>query len=252
MPPASAGSAAKILKNAVLDALFPIFCLSCGKEGFWLCQDCLAGMEILDFQVCPACEKQITDKGYLCRTCRDGQKSSLDGIVAAVSFENPAAKKLVRNFKYRFVADVSEPLAVLMARALVRNDFPLPDFLVPVPLHPRRLRWRGFNQSLLLADCLSENLSPLLKLGVSDVLERRKFNPPQMEIKNYAERLRNVEDIFGLKPDAGRVEIKNKKILLVDDICTTGATLEQCAKVLKASGARKVWAAVVARQSLKK
>lgn len=248
----SAKPAAKILKKTVLDALFPVFCLSCEREGFWLCRDCLAQMKILDFQVCPACENAVVEKGFLCRPCRDSRKFFLDGLVAAVSYEDPAAKRLVHNLKYRFVAGIAEPLAALMARALVRNDFPLPDFLVPVPLHPRRLRWRGFNQSQLLAESLSENLSPLLKTEVLDILAREKHNPPQMEIKNYAARRRNVENIFSLKASLDSARAKGKKILLIDDICTTGATLEECAKVLKTAGARKVFAAVVARQSLKK
>jgi len=73
-----------------------------------------------------------------------------------------------------------------------------------------------------------------------------------MEIKNYAARRRNVENIFSLKADSDSAGIKNKKILLIDDICTTGATLEECAKVLKTVGTKKVFAVVVARQTLKK
>lgn len=193
----------------------------------------------------------ITEKGCLCSSCRNSQKSSLDSLVAAVSYEDPAARHLVHNLKYRFVSDISEPLAKLISRALVRNDIALPDFLVPVPLHPKRLRWRGFNQSFLLASHLSDQLAPLTGVDILDILERTKFNRPQMQIKNYQERLQNMQNIFALKSSMRSDLIKNKKILLIDDIATTGATLEECAKILKSAGAKKVFAAVVARQSVK-
>jgi len=248
----TASSKIKSLKKIILDSLFPIFCLSCREEGFWLCESCLAQAKILDFQVCPACEISITDKGFLCPACREKRKSHLDGLIAAVSYEDPALKRLVHNFKYRFVGNISLPLAKLISRALIRNDLPLPDFLVPVPLHSRRLRWRGFNQSFLLALRLSEELAPLMEIEILDILERKKYNAPQMSVKNYRERLENVKNIFGLGSDANLDLLKNKNILLVDDIATTGATLEECAKVLKSSGAKKVFAAVVARQTIKK
>ncbi|MCX6766553.1 MAG: ComF family protein [Candidatus Moranbacteria bacterium] len=240
------------MKTVVLDSLFPVFCLSCGKEGFWLCESCLAQMKVLDFQVCPACEDNITDKGFLCFACRETRKLHLDGLIAAVSYEEPAARKMVHNFKYRFVSDISQPLAELVCRALIRNDAALPDFLVPVPLHPKRLRWRGFNQSLLLARHISDELTPSMEIEILDILQRKKFNRPQMQIKNYQQRLKNMQNIFGLIENIDKNIIKNKSILLVDDIATTGATLEECAKVLKSAGAKKVFAAVVARQSLKK
>lgn len=242
----------KPLKNVILDALFPILCLSCGKESFWLCEECLSQTKLLNFQVCPVCEDIITEKGQTCSACRASQKSSLDSLVAAVSYEDPAIKHLVHNFKYRFISDISEPLAKLISKALVRNDIAIPDFLVPVPLHPKRLRWRGFNQSFLLASRISEELAPLTGVEILDILERKKFNRPQMQIKNYQERLQNMHNIFGLNKGINENIIKNKNILLIDDIATTGATLEECAKVLKQFGAKKVFAAVVARQSVKK
>ncbi|OGI25241.1 MAG: hypothetical protein A3J76_05325 [Candidatus Moranbacteria bacterium RBG_13_45_13] len=242
----------KNIKNILLDALFPVYCQACRKEGFWLCEDCLKQTKVLDFQVCPDCENIITDKGFLCPRCRSSGKLHLDAMLCAVSYDKPAIKQLVHNFKYRFVRGIAGPLADLLNTALLRNDFPLPDFLVPVPLHPRRLRWRGFNQGLLLAEYISENLSPLMKTEVLDFLGRVKFNRPQMGIKSYQDRLKNVQGVIGLKADADLEKIKNKKVLLIDDIATTGATLEECAKVLKAAGAKKVFAAVVARQSLKK
>ena len=206
----------------------------------------------MDFQVCPICEKSITDRGALCAHCRDARQSHLDGMITAISYENPVTKKLIHHYKYRFVRDISLPLSKLISRVLVRNDFPLPDFLVPVPLHPRRLRWRGFNQSLLLANHISEELAPILGIEVVDAVNRVKYNRPQMQLNNYRERILNVQNIFELNPLANPAILKNKKILLIDDIATTGATLQECSNILKMAGAKRVFAAVVARQSVKK
>lgn len=238
-------------KSTILDTLFPIFCYSCGKEGYWLCEDCLTRIEIVDIQVCPCCENSITEKGILCPNCLANRKSFLSGIIVSVSYENPSVKKLVHNFKYRFISAIADPLAKLMTKALIRNDFSLPDLILPVPLHPRRLRWRGFNQSLLLAKNISKQITPHLELEILEILERKKCNSPQMKIKNYQERLQNVQGIFALKENIDCKKIENKKILLIDDITTTGATLQECARILKTAGAKKVYAVVIARQNFK-
>lgn len=206
----------------------------------------------MDFQVCPECEDIITKMGLICPACRSRQKSNLDALIAATSYENPAIKQIVHNLKYRFIADISQPLARLVVKALIRSDCPVPDYIVPVPLHPRRLRWRGFNQSLLLGEHISQELTPLMKIEVLDILTRKYFNQPQMKIKNYQTRLQNVKGIFDLKYDVDKKIIENKNILIIDDIATTGATIFECAKTLKENGARKVFSAVVARQSIKK
>ena len=210
------------------------------KQKFWI------------FRFAPLAKTASLTRVFCVRVAGKRAESHLDGLIAAVSYEDPTVKKLVHNFKYRFIGDISLLFAKLICSSLIRNDFPLPDFIVPVPLHPKRLRWRGFNQSLLLAEHISKDLAPLMEIEVLDILERQKYNQPQMQVKNYKERLKNVQNIFALKPDANPDLIKNKNILLIDDIATTGATLEECAKVLKDAGAKKVFAAVVARQVLKK
>lgn len=239
------------LKKFVLDVLFPVSCLSCGRETGWFCESCLRNVKLVEILACPSCEKEITPHGALCPPCRRAKEICLDALVTAASYENIFVKQLIHNFKYRFVSESAKPLAELMTKATVSHDLPLPHFLVPVPLHARRLRWRGFNQSELLAREISRNLAPPLSVPILNVLERRKNNKPQMEIKNYHERLKNMKNIFILRAGGARA-VRNKNILLIDDVATTGATLEECAKVLKENGAKKVTAAVVARQTLKK
>ncbi len=248
----SLSKTAKKIKNVILDTLFPINCLGCGKDFFWICEECFQKIPINREQICPACEREITFSGTLCKSCRRKRRSKLDALVTAASYEDPLIKKMVYNLKYRFVADFSHPLARIETKVLHLQNIPLPSFIVPVPLHPRRLRWRGFNQAKLIAKNISQNLTPPLQIPVLDILERKKHNKPQMEVKNYQDRLQNVKNIFCLKPDFDFRLIQGRKLLLVDDIATTGATLEECARILKRAGAKKVFAIVVARQTLKK
>jgi len=237
-------------KKIILDILFPIHCLSCRREGNWLCRECSQQIEILTSQVCPLCERVYTPAGLLCQSCRISAKSNLNALVVCASYENQAVKNLIYKFKYNFISELATPLAGIITNALLKNELPLPDIVVPVPLHPRRLRWRGFNQSHLLAEKISSDLAPLMKIRVLEILKRNKWNRPQMKIKNYKKRTENVKNIFHLESESPN--LKNKTVLLVDDIATTGATLQECAKILKKNGAKKVFATVIARQTLKK
>ncbi len=248
----------KSFKNFILDTLFPISCLSCGVRDAWLCPECFNQIGILTMQVCPYCEKAETPAGAICPRCkaRAIEKNSplaLNNLIVATRYTRNNLARLVHVFKYNFVPDLGVPLARLVAQAILENHLPLPDFIVSVPLHPRRLRWRGFNQAAILAAYLAENLSPGLTIPVLDAtVIRRIFTPPQMTIKNYAARKKNMQNSFSLGKKYSLEEniIKNKKILLIDDIATTGSTLLECAKVLKAAGAKKVFASVIARQEM--
>lgn len=233
------------IKNFALDTLFPIYCLSCRQAGAFLCEECFQKIRFLSFQVCPRCEKLITEKGRLCQRCHSSFPS-LDGLIAATRYKENGISRLVHLYKYNFVENLHLPLGRILVKAILKNDLPLPDLIVPVPLHSRRLRWRGFNQAELLAEHVAANLAPGFPIPVlHDLLVRQKYTPPQMKIGKYADRRKNVRDAFQIKTGAS---LKNKRVLLIDDICTTGATLFACAQVLKQNGAKKVMAAVIARQ----
>jgi ComF family protein len=241
----------KKIKKSILDTLFPVNCLGCGEENVWVCPKCLSAIKLNSVQFCPVCEKAVTVSGNLCPRCKEKGTSWLDGILATAAYEDPLLKKIIHSFKYRFVEELFKPLSKIMLRGLVNSDFFIPQLIVPVPLHRRKLRYRGFNQCLLLAKAVSINLAPGIEIEVADILERKKNNRAQMKIKNYRERIRNVEGIFRLKPECSDLLLKDKTVLLIDDIATTGATLQECAKVLRASGAKKVFASVIARQTAK-
>ena len=116
--------------------------------------------------------------------------------------------------------------------------------LVPIPLHKKRLNWRGFNQSEILA----EKIYGFYGLQVGNILTRNKNIKPQADIEDRENRMNNIKDSFACSANInGRPACVGRNIILVDDICTTGATLNECAKVLAANGAGKISALVVAR-----
>jgi len=132
------------------------------------------------------------------------------------------------------------PLAGLLQDYLATNAVP-GEFLIPVPLHQKRLRERGYNQSSLLA----QELGKLINLPVADnCLIRQKHAPPQARSSSVDDRRSNVADAFACRDQ----RLKDKQVLLIDDVSTSGATLDACAGALKAAGATSVWGLVLARE----
>lgn len=241
------------LQILALDTLFPIHCVSCRKEGEWICPECLRKIEILNEQVCPYCEKVATENGTICPQCKNSFSCKkkvvpLDALLVSAKYKENDLAKIIHLFKYSFARDLSIPLGKIIAECFSKNSLPLPDIIIPIPLHPRRLRWRDFNQSELLAQYLSQNIAPGMEIPMNNkILRRKRFTQPQMKIKNYAKRKENLKNAFTVINYNG---VKNKNILLVDDVCTTGSTLLECAKILKQNGAGKVFGAVISRQEI--
>ncbi len=239
------------LKELLLDILFPQFCLRCGKEGNLICQDCLSTIEISEYQFCPFCKKpnrvRIEDtekKGK----CKAHQKMNLDGLFSATSYENSLVRNLIRKFKYQpFLKTLREPLAFLIIAHFFlsgnKNFFEKSgsSLFLPVPLYYKREKWRGFNQSSEIAKILSEFFKIPLQ---TNNLIKIKRTQPQANLSRE-ERKKNVKDAFLIK---NHQTIKGKRIFLVDDVFTTGQTLEGCSKVLKEAGAKEVWGIVIARE----
>jgi ComF family protein len=227
----------KQLKGVALDFLFPQKCVGCGEEGNLLCSSCLKKLSWIKPPICPHCGKPQPG-GLLCTGC-NGWQSSIDGIRSPLIFEG-LARTSVHQFKYKNLKILAGPLAGLLSAYLVEN--PLQgDVLVPVPLHPKRLRERGYNQSELLA----RNLSKLIRLPViNDCLIRQKFVLPQAQTHSVQERRRNVKQAFVCKNGV----LAHKQVLLIDDVSTSGATLDACASALKSAGAITVWGIVLARE----
>jgi competence protein ComFC len=149
-------------------------------------------------------------------------------------------REAVHQLKYRSIRILVPTLAGLMHRFLVRNAISA-DCLVPVPLHPKRMRERGFNQSQLLAKELSKLTGMPLNEGA---LFRTRYTVPQARTTSVEQRRCNMEEAFGAHSD----RIKCSRVMLVDDVCTSATTMDACARALKESGAAAVWGLVLARE----
>jgi ComF family protein len=149
-------------------------------------------------------------------------------------------RQAIHQLKYRNLRAIAEPLAELLNDYLA--TYPIPgEVLVPVPLHQKRLRERGYNQSSLLAKALGK----LTNLPVvEDCLIRQRHAPPQARSTTVEERRSNVAGAFACRDH----RLQDKQILLIDDVSTSGATLDACAAALKATGATSVWGLVLARE----
>lgn len=240
----------KKIPNFIADALFPVRCIGCEKIDKFICEKCLKKIPQKSSQICPICEKESTLNGNVCQLCKKVDSNYLDRLFVISDYKNHLLSKAVHLLKYNFIADLATPLGTLGAETITKfSNFPTPDIIIPVPLHKRRLRWRGFNQSELLAKQISKKLMPNFELLVStDILLRKNYSKPQMKIKDSITRAQNIKNCFQIDRKKSKF-LKQKNILLIDDICTTGSTLNECAKELKRFHPKSISAVVLARQS---
>ncbi len=214
------------------DLVFPIECLVCGKSGSYLCDTCKDKLPKMEWQQCLVCQKP-SPFGKTHTECVT--RNSVDGALSALPHKNKNVYEIIKTFKYDFVSSLSTPLASLIVQTIkdqgLENYFQ--DFIIiPVPLHNRRYNWRGFNQALLLSLALAKNLGTKVD---EHLVIRKKYTQPQVKLSAY-ERKQNMENAFELVGDA-----TNKKIILVDDVITSGSTANELAKLLKQAKALEVW-----------
>jgi len=174
----------------------------------------------------------------LCPDCARWQ-AAIDGIHSPFRFEG-VMREAIHKFKYQNLRSLAAPLASMLQEYLVTNPVDV-DVLVPVPLHRKRLRERGYNQAELLA----QELGKLINIPViDDVLVRLRHTLPQARTATIEERRHNIADAFSCRDN----RLRNQRVLLLDDVATSGTTLDACAVVLKANGAAAVWGLVMARE----
>jgi ComF family protein len=228
----------------VVERCFPKHCLVCDLSGTFLCDSCFRAVPLHANQLCPICMRHNTPQGDVCFDCFGS--SALDGIFVAAPYRNSPLAAIIHAYKYRSLRVLADPLGTFLSEAVSRADIPLPTLLCAVPLHSMRLRFRGFNQSELLAEALAAQLAPSFPLAVSyNELRRIRFTAPQMSIARPDERHDNIRDAFAWR--SRETSLENASVWLVDDVATTTATLAECARVLKQAGAREVRGIVLAR-----
>ncbi|KKT24430.1 MAG: Phosphoribosyltransferase [Parcubacteria group bacterium GW2011_GWA2_43_9b] len=236
-----------------LDLIFPKFCLGCGQEGSHLCLGCFDTLPITKSTACFICGKR-SPSGQACQNCRRKHHSFLSGILIASDWNNLLLRQIIYGYKYQFIKELAASLSQLMINFLQTNkptNWSTDELiLIPVPLHGRRLAWRGFNQAEILTKKISGYFNTELN---QSLLIRRRYTLPQKEISNQKERVVNIKSAFALSPklnlpnNTNNNLIKNKIIILVDDVCTTGSTLEDCARALSPLKPKEIWGLVIAR-----
>jgi len=233
----------------LLDSFFPAYCLGCKGEGGFLCERCFEKFVRIEEQGCPWCYTPRRG-GACCLNCVN--KGFLDGVIVGRRFEEGSLlQKAIHQLKYDFVEELALPLGKFLAESLkegLAGESLEPFVLCPLPLHPQRYRWRGFNQSELLCREVARRDG----LEYKNLVKRVHFSRPQMELSRE-ERLKNVEAAFEvLRFDSedsshlSRIPLE-KTVLLVDDIATTLSTLNNAAKALKKAGYKRVYGLVLAR-----
>lgn len=235
-------------KNFLLELFFPSFCFGCKKEGFYLCGDCKSTLEISEYNYCLCGKNPLrlpSDSRGKCSRCQD---NSLTGLYSALPYKEKAlTRALIYHFKYDpYVKDLAKTLAAVVLEHLalagnLQEEIWKDSILVPMPLFLKREKDRGYNQS----EALSEELSKALTVPmITNALVKTKATAEQMKL-SAKERQENVKGAFEIK---NPTSIAGKKVFLVDDVYTTGSTMQECARVLRAAGAKKVWGIAIARE----
>jgi len=256
------------IKNYFWDIIFPIECLGCREEETWLCRACREKIKLNEKLICPICKKE-SPWGKVCPSCQGG--SFFDGVIVAAPYEQELLQDLIHTYKYQFIPGLQEPLSELMItiiKSLIEckqerlgkiidsgiGSFELNKFMempkvflepkkviiIPVPLHRKRLKERGFNQAELLAQKLNSFLGARVE---AKILFRQRYTRPQAEL-GALDRKENIKGAFVCVPGTN---LNGQNIILLDDVFTTGATMQECARALKQAGAGEIYGLVLAR-----
>lgn len=242
----------KYIKEGLLNFVFPLNCKVCGKSiresrGYSICEDCFKTIKLIEDPYCKKCGKPLirtefflNNKDILCINCR--KKHSYFNYARSVGVYDKALRKCIHLFKYYREKKLAKPLGKLLINYLSENKkyYQNVDLIIPVPLHENDLAIRGFNQSLLLAIEIGNYFS--VTVG-KDILIKKKITTFQIELLKK-EREKNLINAFLIKEPE---RIKEKNILLIDDVFTTGSTVRECSKELKKARAKNIWVLTLAR-----
>ncbi|MBI5022595.1 MAG: ComF family protein [Candidatus Magasanikbacteria bacterium] len=223
------GGAARLCKIFLAisrDLLFPVFCISCRVEGHWLCPPCLVKLQ-------SEIKQQVFQHPYL------------DKVFALADYKNEIIARLIHLLKYEYVEEIGEIFEKMIEEFVRQNGAAILDgrqiAIIPIPLHKKRYLERGFNQAELLAKSCGRCLNvPVL----SKALIRSRQTKTQVGLSG-AERRNNLQGAFALRQSLIDIE----RVILVDDVFTTGSTMEEVARVLRSAGIHEVLGVTVARET---
>jgi ComF family protein len=213
------------IRDFFLELIFPEFCLNCQKLGPSLCANCYHGLNFYFQGQKPNIVEENKEQVYF------------DQLQIMAQFRGPL-QKLIKALKYQNAKNIAPLLAKMLHRHL---KIPSADMLTFIPLHPKKLRWRGYNQCQEIALTLGE----ISKIPVQNLLIKTINNQAQAQIKEQKTRQERMRGVFAI-PTQNLPIIKNKHIMILDDVLTTGATVNEASRLLKLFGARKVDVIVLA------
>ena len=213
--------------SLLLDLIFPRTCYSCHHPGRYLCLNCQSKLIV--------------------RSIKYHKSGNIEGHLPLFHYHQPL-KPMIQDLKFKFVSDLIPEISLLISRTLKTNFPHLLEYwqkekfiLVPIPLHPHRQNWRGFNQSELIV----HELSPLINLNYQHLLIRHIDTPPQTSIKDKSARHTNISSAFHLDNQSfSQSHWENQNIILFDDVYTTGSTIRSAATIFPKSS--KIWALTIA------
>lgn len=226
-----------------LDFLFPKFCVGCKKMGSYVCADCFAKISFSETGFCTLCQRAAIG-GMTHPVCK--KSLTIDGVFSSLVYSG-IVKRLIYQFKYKpYLTNLQGLLTDFFFEGLIQKEpfyrlVRKKSVFVPIPLHRIKLRMRGYNQSLLLAQGLGQKLD----ITVIDCLERIVNTKTQVGLAQK-ERLENIKGAFAIKKRCEKDLHGVQQVFLIDDVVTTGATLREATKVLKRAGVQFVWGITLA------
>ncbi len=215
----------KAIKN-IVEIIFPVYCLGCGKEGFWICRQCVKKIQYINTQT-PSPKLDKTNLSHLFIVC---------------NYQDKIIQKGIHLLKYQYARDLRMFFRQVLTNSTLQGMvFGRKECLIiPIPLHQKRKRFRGFNQS----DILAQEIAALLKIPCkTDILIRKRDTRPQVGL-NLSQRNINIKEAFKVR---NNLEISPESVILIDDVYTTGSTMNEAAKVLKKAGIKEVNGIVIAK-----
>jgi len=223
------------------DLLFPKFCLGCGYIGVYLCLSCQNKLKPIEQDVCLYCKKP-SFFGLTHPSCQ--KKLNIDGLLT-LYYYSPILKKIIKNIKYRLAVQVwQEFYRVIKSEAIKKIGFYKKlsfDFIIqPIPLTINKYNERGFNQ----AKIISVFFQKFINYPIVNLLARKKETLAQAQLESLKKRYQNVRGVFQV---IDKKYLNDKKVILVDDVVTTGSTVKEAARVLKEAGAKKVFVLALAK-----